>query len=256
MNTTLTISNFIRSLACILVLAFVVACEPPPISSLSAEDGIARIRENHSEERWDIVASDVTEYRSRYPYSKFAAEAELLQGDAYFQSGRYPEAITVYDGFLAKFPKHAKAPFALFRNGLCLDKQSPEAVDREQRYSERALETYASYLEKYPEGGEVGEVKDRIKVLRERIAGHYLFVARFYWKKEIFQSALYRYLEILQKFPMYAEMKAEATTRAAEAYQRLADLLEKEPKSDMFTSFKGETPESLRAKGRELLKSR
>ncbi len=256
MNIPLTLSKFIRCLAFSLFLALITACEPPPISSLSAEDGIARIRENHNDERWDIVASDVTEYRSRYPYSKFAAEAELLQGDAYFQSGRYPEAITVYDGFLAKFPKHPKAAFALFRNGLCLDKQSPEAVDREQRYSERALETYAGYLEKYPEGGEVGEVKDRIQVLRTRIAGHYLFVARFYWKKELYQSALYRYLEILQKFPMYPDMKSEATTRASEAYERLADLLEKDPKSDLYTSFKGETPASLRAKGQELLKSR
>lgn len=232
--------------------ALMVACEPPPISSLSAEEGIARIRENHTEEHYDLVTSEVTEYRSRYPYSKFAAEAELLQADAFFQLERYPEAITTYDGFLAKFPKHEKASLALFRVGLSLDRQSPEAVNREQRYSERALESYANYLEKYPQGPEANEARERIKVLRERVAGHYLFIARFYWKKDIYNAALSRYTEILRRYPMYEDMRKEALERIAQAYTKLARELERDPKSDRLLVFKGETPETLRRKADEV----
>jgi outer membrane protein assembly factor BamD len=241
---------------CLMLCVLVVlgGCEPPPISSLSAEEGIARIRENHTEERFDLVTSDVTEYRSRYPYSKFAAEAELLQGDAFFQLGRYPEAIATYDAFLAKFPKHEKASLALFRTGLSLDRQSPEAVNREQRYSERALETYGSYLERYPSGPEMKEVRERIQVLRERIAGHYLFIARFYWKKDLYHAALSRYTEILRKFPMFEDMRKEALERVALCYERLADEQAKDPSSDALKIFKDETPDGLRKRAADVRK--
>ena len=239
------------ALAALLMLA---GCEPPPISSLSAEEGIARIRENHLKERFEVVTSEVTEYRSRYPYSKFAAEAELLQADGYFQLERYPEAITTYDAFLAKFPKHTKASFALFRTGLSLDRQSPEAVNREQRYSERALETYASYLERYPEGPEAQETRERIKVLRERVAGHYLFIARFYWKKDIYNAALSRYAEVLRRYPMYEDMRKEAQERIALCYDKLADQLAEDPKSDALKVFKNETPDGLRKRAADVRK--
>lgn len=232
----------------ILLLSFSAACEPPRISELSAEEGITRIKETHQDERWDLVIAEVDEYRSRYPYSKFAAEAELLQADSFYQSGRYPEAIATYDAFLAKYPKHPEAAFALYRSALCIDQQSPEASDREQQFAQRALETYSEFIEDFPDHEKVALAKERVSVLRKRIAGQTLFIARFYWKKDLYPSALTRYLEILERFPMYPEMRKEALERIAKAYAEIAKGLESEPGSDKWEIYRDETPESLRQK--------
>lgn len=236
----------------VVALAVLAACEPPPISQLPAESGIARIRENHADERWDLTISEVDEFRSRYPYSQYAAEAELLQADAFFQSGRYPEAIGTYDSFVSKFPRHPQAGFALFRSALSIDRQSPEQIDREQIYSQRAIDTYGRFLEKHPNDENRETAKQRIKELRRRVAEHYLFIARFYWKKDMYHSALSRYLEIISEYPMFPDLREEAIERASEAYEELATRLEKNPDSDQFRYFKDQSPESLRQQAARL----
>ena len=231
-----------------------IACEPPPISELSAEAGIQRIRERHTDSSWDRVITEVNEYRSRYPYTQYANEAELLQADAYFQASRYPEAVVAYEDFLRKQPNHTNSDMAAFRVGRSYDLQSPDTVDREQESSQKAVEKYSNFLERYPQSKLQPEAKERLASLRRKIADHYVFVARFYWKKDLYQGSLSRYLKILQEFPMYEDLKSEAMERASVAYLKLAEELEKDPKSDMAVYFIGQTPSDLRRKSEEVAK--
>ena len=228
------------------------SCEPPPISDLSAEQGIQRIRERHGDSGWDKVVSDVNEFRSRYPYTQFASEAELLQADAYFQSSRYPEAIVAYEDFLRKQPSHGNADLAFFRIGRSYDLQSPEATDREQANSLKAIEKYSTFLERFGSSKLTPEAKERIAVLRRRVADHYAFIARFYWKKDLWQGALTRYLVLMKDYAAFDDLNKEARERAAICYEKLAQELEVDPKSDMSLYFKEQTPAGLRKKAQEL----
>lgn len=236
--------------------ATLTGCEPPPISDLAAEQGIQRIRERHSDGGWDTVIGDVNEFRSRYPYTQFAAEADLLQADAYFQANRYPEAVVAYEDFLRRQPTHGNADFAFFRIARSYDLQAPEEIDREQANSLKAIEKYSTFLERFGKSPLVGEAKERIAVLRRRVADHSAFVARFYYKKDLWQGALTRYLALMRDYPMYEDLRQEALLRAARAYDHLAAELEADPKSDMSLFFKGESPDSLRRKAKELLSRR
>lgn len=232
--------------------AGLTACEPKPISDLAAEDGISRIRSYHADKSWERVITEVNEYRSRYPYTQFAAEAELLQADAYFQAERFPEAVAAYEDFLRKNPSHPQADLAAFRIARSYDLQSPEEIDREQLNAIKAIERYGSFLERYGQSKYGGEARTRTDVLRRRIAEHFAFVARFYWKKDLFQGALSRYLIILDEYGMFDDLKQEARDRAAQSYRELADILEKDPKSDAVVYFRGQTPEALRKKAAEI----
>ena len=203
------------NLFCFALLAFLSACEPPPISELSPEDGIQRIRANHTDVNWDKVITEVNEYRSRYPYTQYAAEAELLQADAYFQASRYPETIVAYEDFLRKQPSHGNADLAYFRIARSYDLQSPETIDREQANSLKALEKYGTFLERFAKSPIVPQAQDRVSVLRRKVADHYVFVARFYWKKDLFEGALSRYSALIKQFPMYPDILAEAKEKSA-----------------------------------------
>jgi outer membrane protein assembly factor BamD len=252
-NPLLRISaRLIALCATFVTIASLLGCEPPPISDLSAEQGIQRIRERHGDSSWDNVVSDVNEFRSRYPYTQFAAEAELLQADAYFQSSRYPEAVVAYEDFLRKQPSHGNADLAYFRIGRSYDLQSPEEIDREQANSLRAIDRYSTFLERYGSSRLVPEAKGRIAILRRRVADHYAFVARFYWKKDLWQGALSRYLALLEDYSNFEDLRSEAAQRASVAYGKLADELEQDPKSDLSVYFKNETPASLRKKAMEM----
>jgi outer membrane protein assembly factor BamD len=237
-------------------LTLQVSCEIKPISELSPEDGIVRLRGLHNDESWERLIQEVNEYRSRFPYSQYASEAELLQGDAYFRTKRYPEAISNYEDFVKRNPSHPQADFALLRVAKSFDLQSPEDEEREQATTQRALDKYAELKRRFPRSQHVAESDERSAVLRKRLADHHIFIANFYWKKNLYHAALNRYLYVANTFEEQKELQAFALQRASESYLWLAKELERNPKSDAVSFFTAQTPEQLKEKSAELLAKR
>jgi outer membrane protein assembly factor BamD len=227
-------------------------CEYKQISELSAEDGIVRLRELSQDESWERLIQEINEYRSRFPYSQYAAEADLLQGNAYFRTARHPEAIASYDDFLRRNPSHKDADLALFRIAKSYDAQCPEEPEREQATTQKAIEKYTELKARFPKSEYSAEGIERSALLRQRLAAHHLFIGNFYWKKSLYHSALNRYLIILNRFSDLREARLVALERAAEGYLKLAEQLESNPNSDTVSYFRSQTPSQLRDKSAEL----
>lgn len=240
--------------ASVLLLLGVISCKTTPISELSQDDGISRIREEFKDENWSDVVSGVDEYKARYPYSKNNPEAELMQANAYYLSGKLPEAVAAYEDFARKNPIDSNVPFAYFRIAKSYDAQAPEEIDREQASAKKAITRYQYYIKNYPNAASIAEANERITVLTKRLADHETFIARFYWKKDLYSGALSRYLGIIKNYSQYADLKKEAIERASVCYEELADILEEDPESDKYAVFKGAKPEDLRKKAEELRK--
>lgn len=248
------IQRFISIFINILLLIGAISCKTTPISEMSQDDGISRIREVFKDENWSDVISAVDEYKARYPYSKNNPEAELMQANAYYLSGKLPEAVAAYEDFARKNPINSNVPFAYYRIAKSHDAQAPEEVDREQASAKKAITRYQYYVKNYPNTEHVAEAKERITVLTRRLAEHETFVARFYWKKDLYSGALTRYLGIIKNYSEYNDLKKEAIERAAVCYKELADILEDDPESDKYFVFKASKPEDLRKKAEELKK--
>jgi outer membrane protein assembly factor BamD len=222
-----------------------VSCKVTSITDLSQEDGISRIRKNYQDKEWTEVISEIDEYKTRYPYSKFMIDTDIMQGDAYYQSRKYPEAIAVYDNFIRKNPSDSNVSLAYYRIGKCYDFQAPENNDRDQENSRRALQSYDLFIQNYPTSEFISDAKARRESINRRIAEHDNFVANFYWKQDLYAASLSRYLEILNTYKEYPDLINIAKKRAASCYKELARILKNNPKSDEYVYFKNETPESL-----------
>lgn len=239
-----------------LTMTMQSACDIKPISELSAEDGIIRLRSLHRDESWERLVQEVNEYRSRFPYSQYATEAELLQGDAYFKTSRFPESIANYEDFLRRNPSHSQADLALFRVAKAYDLQCPEDAEREQATAKRAIEKYQELQDKFSRSSFVPEAVERSAILRKRLAEHHLFVANFYWKKSLYHAALTRYLFVIENYSEQKEAQLIALSRASESYLRLAEVLEKNPNSDSVSYFRSQTPDQLKEKSNQLIEQK
>jgi outer membrane protein assembly factor BamD len=242
---------FVVFISLFLVLG-IVSCRSTPISELSQDDGIARIRNEFNDKNWSDVIANVDEYKARYPYSKNNPEADLMQANAYYLSGKFPEAIAAYEDFARKNPIDKNVSFAYYRIANSYDSQASEEIDREQASAKKAISRYQYYVKTYPSGEYNAESNERIKILTRRLAEQELFVARFYWRKDLYSASLSRYLGILKNYSQYDDLKEEAKKRAAVCYEELADILEDDPESDKFYVFKGAKPEDLRKKAQEI----
>ena len=86
------------------------------------------------------------EIRREFPYSRFAALAELRVGDCQFKNEAYPEAIQTYRQFVRIRPSHKEIPYARFRIAEAYYNQipggwfmTPPAAERDQSAARDAL---------------------------------------------------------------------------------------------------------------------
>lgn len=239
-----------------LVLLFVISsCASTSVADMSERDGVDAIEQLHHNAQWSQVIDVTDVFRTRYPYSSDMAKIDLLQADAYFQSGRYPEAIAAYGDFIRRNPSHPQVTLARYRMAEGYDKQSPEDIDRDQSSTTQAVTAYKLFVKTYPRSPWVEEASQRLVVLNRRLLDHNMFIAYFYWEKSLYAAALPRYLEIVQN-PNYAktapDIYQQARSQATSCYEELAKELEKDPGSEEYAVFLNETPASLREKGARL----
>lgn len=242
---------FILFLISVLTIFFNSCKTIKSINDVSEERGYAEIKRMHSKKNWEIVIKDVGDFRVRYPYSKHSSELELLQANSYFQMRQYPAAIVTYEDFIKRNPYDTELPFAYYRIAESYDRSALNEIDRDQTNTQKAIDKYKEFLEKFPNPTEFKKkAEERLGILNRRLAEHSLFIATFYWNKRMYAAALMRYLYIIDHFEQFPGIIKIARKNGAYCYRKLASMLEKHPKSEEFVFYKNETPQSLREKAK------
>ncbi len=140
------------------------------------------------------------EIRDKYPGSPQAVLAELRMADVRFWQGDYLQAISLYEEFEKFYPNNEAIPYVIYQIGTCYYKLKLP-YDRDQTYTKKAIEAYQRLLEDFPNNPYRLEVKKRIKELREILAQHELYVAKFYYKIKYYRAAYSRLLYLLNNYP-------------------------------------------------------
>ncbi|MCK6548563.1 outer membrane protein assembly factor BamD [Myxococcota bacterium] len=146
--------------------------------------------------------------RTKYPYSQFAALADLRIGDCQFARGRFIEAVDSYQNFVRLHPTHERVPYALYRTGLSYYEQipgdwflMPPSEEKEQsavRDAERAL---TDYVERFPKDDNFTDGKKLLVDVRKRLMAHERYVANFYKNLGKDRAYVGRLQVIRTKFP-------------------------------------------------------
>jgi outer membrane protein assembly factor BamD len=163
----------------------------------------------------------------------------LKRAEALYQRGEYIEAAGEYQHFLDLHPLHQWADYAQLKLGMSHFKQFT-TIDRDSEPVQKALESFQKLLTTYPSTQYADEAKKRIADCRERLAQHQFYVGHFYYKKEAYPAAIYRFEQILSTYPndpvaagtlYYLALSYERQGKADQARVRLQDLISKFPNS-------------------------
>ena len=193
-------------------------------------------------------------FKSRFPYSKFAALAELFIANSHFELGRYEEAAIEYKQFVRLHPKHEKSPFAMFRVGESYWIDAPEEVDRDQELTQTALTEWRSLLAEFPDSKYAKQARERVIIGKKRIAESHRFIAEFYCKMELYHACAYRFIKLLEEYPEYEDLRKTALIKAGESLLILAERKKEKPDLDTNVFYKKMGWQAIEAKGNELLR--
>ncbi len=179
--------------------------------------------------------------KNKFPYSKFAVEAELRTADAHFAREKWLEAADAYKIFCRFHPRDEKVAYATYRVALAYAKEidqdvwwMPSAVERDQSAARDAIRAFDEYLARFPDDANAAEAKKLRIDARARLADADLYAARFYEEREKWKGALWRYQRVANEFgdtpgaaaallraAQLADDKLGDGAKAAELYQQL-----------------------------------
>lgn len=143
----------------------------------------------------------VAEIRRRFPQSRFAALAELRNGDIYFKQENYTEAAAAYGVFVELYPNHADAPYAQYQRTLSYFNDTPENIARDQGPARDAVTAAEILATRYSKSEYATKAEEIRKKARLRLAEKEAYVARFYAKRGAKEASQNRWKSLLAAFP-------------------------------------------------------
>jgi outer membrane protein assembly factor BamD len=206
--------GFARGVALLVCLGGAVACKTGP--DLSADYAQTAI-ENFTKAQNEFLDKDFDEaiqyadfVRIRFPFSRYAVEAELLIARAEFEEGNYTTAVDAFKQFAKLHPTHEHvrngwstfmAAASAFMNAPQKFFLLPPDYMRDQSQLQDALVELEYYFDHYQ--GTVTE-KYALKLhdeVRRRLLQHEMYVANFYLSRDKPEAAIGRLEAAHERYP-------------------------------------------------------
>ena len=200
-----------------------VSCSSDDKKSDTAEGAFALAQDYEKDERYEEAIRRYQEVKNKFPYSKYATMSELAVADAHFKQEAFAEAQVSYQSFKELHPKHPQIDYVTYRLAMSYYEQLPGTVDRDLTLANNAVTYFDEVIRQYPNSTYVNESKEKKVDCLKRLGGKEEYIADFYFKKELYESALARYESLYRNYPDLG-FEAKALSRAALCAQRTGDL--------------------------------
>lgn len=210
-----------KKLAILLSLVLLTACGPdrPEYKERAADEIYAQGLEYLDDTNWHAAAIEFTEIERQHPESDLAAQGMYMTAYAYFKGDKHVEAIDALNHFLKLHPAHKNVDYVLYLKSIIYYDEISD-VRREQHATVEALKTMEQLTEQFPKSPYTKNVKAKIAMLENYLAGKEMFIARKLLKEENHLAALKRFQLVIAKWPKTI-MRPEALYRMAEIYKAI-----------------------------------
>lgn len=150
--------------------------------------------------RYQQASEQFQMIKDRYPYHKYAVEAELKVADALFKANEWTLAFVSYDDFERLHPRHADIPYVIYQKGMCHFVQI-RSFDRDQSFNHDAKEQFERLTSRYPNSEYANRAKARLRDCYSYLAQYEQSVGDFYFKRKHYRAAYGRYKYLLENYP-------------------------------------------------------
>ena len=225
-----------RRLLAALSLLPLLACGSSRVSltgemryGATAEENFQAGVEEAKAEHWEEAAKLFEYVKTKYPFAKEAALADLKLADLKFDQELYAEAATAYQTFGQLHPGHELADYARFRVARSLFDDAPGDVmlfpppyEKDQRTLREAAKSLEEFLAAWPKSKYVPEAKKVLAEARSRLAEHEWYAAGFYVSREKWPGAAGRLETLLKQYPG-TPREVEALFLLARSYEKMGE---------------------------------
>jgi len=166
----------------------------------SPEEVMGKARRSFDKGYYEQASTEFEKIKDRYPYSKFALEAEIKMADSLYKRRQYTEAYSAYNEFEKLHPRNPNVPYVIYQEGMSQFSQA-STIDRDQSHVIKARHEFERLVKKFPESKYAIKAKSKIRACYISLARYELYVANFYYKQKKYRAAMDRYRYLVENYP-------------------------------------------------------
>jgi outer membrane protein assembly factor BamD len=168
---------------------------------------------------------------SRYPFGRYAMQAQLDVAYAYYKAEEPEQALAAADRFIKLYPQNPYVDYAYYLKGIINYNRSVDFLDRyiptdtSQRDPGSALDSFQDFGElvrRFPDSKYTPDAYQRMIHLRNNLAKNELHVARYYMKRGAYVAAANRASYVIEKYQRTSAVE-DALEILIDAYKRLGE---------------------------------
>jgi len=165
--------------------------------------------------KYDIAIKQFDNVEQYYPYSPWAANAQLMQGYSQYLEQKYPDSIATLDRFIQLHPASREISYAYYLRALDYYEQI-EDIARDQKGTQEAMTALREVVNRFPQSAYARDARLKIDLCRDHLAGKEMEIGRFYERQHLYGAALGRFQRVVDDY--------QTTNHVAEALERLVEV--------------------------------
>lgn len=205
-----------RSLKYILLLVFSLALwgcssndELPEMADTGEQQMYEQIQEYLQNGNYSESVRALQLLESRYPFGKYAEQAQLELIYAHYQAYEHEAAVEAADRFIRLHPQNPNVDYAYYMKGLAaytgtedfFDRFIPtDRSERDTSHAKEAFGEFAQLVSRYPASPYAADARARMVYLRNLLARHEITVANYYFRRGAYLAATNRGAYVVENF--------------------------------------------------------
>jgi outer membrane protein assembly factor BamD len=208
-------SALFRLLMALFLAAFVAGCGsmnegPDETAGWSASKLYSEAHDAQVDGAWDKSAKLLEKLESRFPYGRYAQQAQLELGYVYWKSGEAGSALAACDRFIKLHPNHPAVDYVYYLKGLInfnddlgfagyISSQDP--TERDPKAARQAFDALRELVTRFPDSKYTPDASKRLNYLVHAMASQEVHVARYYIKRGAYVAAANRAQFAIKTYP-------------------------------------------------------
>ncbi|WP_373020224.1 outer membrane protein assembly factor BamD [Thiomicrorhabdus sp.] len=180
-----------------------------PDSEMTVEEFYTEATTAFADGSWDTAIQYYEKLKAYFPYGSYAEQSYLELAYAYYKYSEPESAIRELEEFIKLYPKHKSLAYAYYLRAVAADSIVKSWLDpfvtdpahRDMKSSARAFSYYEELVKRFPDTQYAENAKQRMIIIRNRMARHELQVAKFYYAREAYLAAANRCRVIIEDYP-------------------------------------------------------
>jgi outer membrane protein assembly factor BamD len=178
---------------------------------------------------WPRAIRYLEKLEARYPYGRFAQQAQLEIAYCHWKDGERGSAIAAVDRFIKMYPNHPSADYAWYLKGLInfndqygmfSARATPDMSDRDPKSTRESFAAFREVVTRYPDSRYTADAMARMRYLVNALASYEVHVARYYMKRGAYLAAANRAQYAISNYTQAPALE-EAVFMLVLAYDRL-----------------------------------